>query len=105
MYPQAPVDQEMHTMITAGIEFATGNPREHVLKVYKNIYDQRQARRFWFRYLWEKLVNNVGFTQSKIDPCLFWKDKTAYVVYTDKSILMGPDNAKIKSIIVDIRKA
>ena len=51
-----------------------------------------------------KLVNNVGFTQSKIDPCLFWKGKTAYVVYTDNSILMIPDNAKIESIMTDIRK-
>ena len=104
-YPQAPVEREMYMKIPAGIEFTNGNPKEHVLKVHKNIYGQRQAGRVWFEYLREKLVHEVGFTQSKIDPCLFWKGKTAYVVYTDDSILMGPDKNEIESIMEEIKAA
>ena len=50
-YPQALVDQEMDMKIPAGIEFTTGNPKELILKVHKNIYGQCQVGLVWFKYL------------------------------------------------------
>jgi hypothetical protein len=51
------------------------------------------------------LIEDVGFTQSKIDECVFYKGKVMYVLYTDDSILAGPDKAKIDKVIADIQKA
>ena len=59
----------------------------------------------WNKYLVDKLVNVVGFKQSKVDECVFYKGSTVYVLYTDDSILAGPDKAEIEEIIEDIKKA
>ena len=40
--------------------------------------------------LGEKLVNNLGFKQSKVDECVLYRGQTIYVMYTDNSILDGP---------------
>ena len=58
-------DWKMYMKILAGIAFTTGNPKEYVLKVYKNIYSHCQVDHVWLKYLWEKLVNVDGFTLQK----------------------------------------
>jgi hypothetical protein len=52
-----------------------------------------------------KLIGTLGFTQSKADECVFYKGKTMYALYTDNSILAGPDEEEIKQIIKDLQKA
>ena len=37
-----------------------------------------------------KLVNELGFKQSKVDECVFYRGQTIYVLNTDDSILAGP---------------
>ena len=59
----------------------------------------------WYQYLKKKLIKKVGFTQSKVDECIFNRGKTIYAIYTDDSILAGPDKDEIKQIIKDIKKA
>ena len=51
------------------------------------------------------MVEEVGFTQSKIDECIFYKGKMVYILYTDDSILAGPDEKEIHQIIKDIKRA
>ena len=53
----------------------------------------------------KKLVNELGFKQSKVDECVFYRGQTLYVVYTDDSILAGPSEKDIDQIIKDPRKA
>jgi hypothetical protein len=75
-------------------------PGEWVLRVKKNIYGQKQAGRVWNKYLVEKLTSpQVGFVQSKHDECVFYKGKAIYVLYTDDSILAGPDPQELQDII------
>ena len=59
----------------------------------------------WNKYLVDKLVNKVGFKQSKVDECIFYKGNVVYVLYTDDSILAGPDQSEIDSVIQQIRDA
>ena len=47
----------------------------------------------------------MGFRQSEIDECLFYKGKTMYVLYTDDSILAGPDDQELDDIIRQIAEA
>jgi hypothetical protein len=51
------------------------------------------------------LIEEVGFKQSKVDECVFYNGKVMYVLYTDDSILAGPDKDEINRVIEDIRKA
>ena len=105
-FPQAPVEREIYMKIPKGFTQTTPTgDEEQVLKIHRNIYGQKQAGRVWFQYLKHKLINELKFTQSKIDECVFYRGKTLYVLYTDDSLLAGPDNNEIEQIIKDLKKA
>ena len=59
---------------------------------------QKNAGRVWHEYLVKKL-RSIGFKQSKIDPCVFYHGRVMYALYTDDSILAGPDPKEIDNII------
>ena len=86
-----------------GFEISKGDPGKYVLKLQKNVYGGKNSGRVWNQYLVKKLTKELGFKQSKVDECVFYKGKTLYVLYTDDSILAGPDKAEIKQIIDDIQ--
>jgi hypothetical protein len=88
--------------IPKGFDIDDGDNKSYVLKVYRNIYGQKQAGRVWNKYLVNKLTKEVGFVQSKVDECIFYKGKTMYALYTDDSILMGPDKKEIDTIIQEM---
>jgi hypothetical protein len=41
----------------------------------------------------------------RVDECVFYHGKTLYVLYTDDSLLAGPDQNEIDEIILDLKKA
>ena len=43
--------------------------------------------------------------QSKVDECVFYEGRVSYVLYTDNSILTGPDKADIDQVIQGIKDA
>jgi hypothetical protein len=43
-----------------GIQMANGNRNIHVIKLLKNLYGQKQARRVWNKHLTSGLVK-IGF--------------------------------------------
>ena len=47
----------------------------------------------------------MGFVASQIDECLFYRGQSVFVLYTDNSILAGPDSRELDSIIEDRKKA
>ena len=50
--------------------FHTGKETKKCLKLVKSLYGLAEAPRLWYLHLFDALVNKLGFTQSKIDPCL-----------------------------------
>jgi len=42
-YPQAPIKMDIYMELSQGIMTAHGNSKDHVLKLEKNIYEQKQA--------------------------------------------------------------
>ncbi len=98
-FPQAPVEKELYLYIPKGFDLEEGDTKCYVLKVHQNIYGQKQAGRVWNKYLVDKLTKDVGLVQSKVDECVFYKGKTLYALYTDDSILAGPDQKEIDEII------
>ena len=97
-FPQAPVERELYMKIPKGLKLAGKDSENYVLKLHKNTYGQKNAGRVWNEYLVKKL-KQIGFKQSKIDECVFYKGKVMYVLYTDDSILAGPDQKEIQNII------
>jgi hypothetical protein len=87
-----------------GIEMADGSRKTHVLKLLKNLHGQKQAGRVWNQHLVRGLIK-IGFEQSEIDECVFYRSKTIFVVYVDDGIFAGPDSKEIDQAIDDLRSA
>lgn len=103
-FPQAPVEREIYMKIPKGFNIDEGDNDDYVLQLHKNVYGQKQAGRVWNKYLVNKLTKELKFVQSKTDECVFYRGTTMYVLYTDDSILAGPDEKEIAQIIKDMKK-
>jgi hypothetical protein len=91
--------------IPKGFELEGYDRKDYVLKLHQNVYRSKNAGRMWYHYLHKKLIEEVGFKQSAIDECVFYRGKVMYVLYTDDLIIAGPDKREIDQVIEDIRKA
>jgi len=101
-YPQAPIEEDIYMEVPQGIETATGNSKDLVLKLLKNIYGQKKAGRVWNSYLVEKLAS-IGFRPSLIDDCVFFRNYVVFMVYVDDGIFIGNDDAQLKDIIKEMQ--
>ena len=97
-YTQAPVETDMYMSVPKGFKIDGTDGDDYVLKIKKNYYGQKQAGRVWNRHLVRKL-KEIGFTQSPTEECLFYLGKTIYILYTDDSILTGPDQREIDYVL------
>jgi hypothetical protein len=57
-YPQDSIDMDIYMELPQGIQTAPGNSKDHVLKLEKSIYGQKQAVRVWNSFLVDKLLSN-----------------------------------------------
>ncbi len=60
------------------------------MKLEKNLYGQKQAGRVWYLHLRKNLLK-LGFKQMH--------RKTIFIVYTDDTILLGPDKDEIDLLV------
>ena len=97
-YPQAPCDTETYMEFPKGIS-SLGNSKTHVLWLLQHIDGKKQSGRVWNIYMTNKLVNELEFKQSKVDECVFYKNKSIILIYVDDVILVGPDDDEINTIV------
>ena len=103
-FPQAPAVRDLFMRIPRGFTLdGVDDPSQYVLKVKRNTYGGKDSGRTWFLYLRSKLLK-LGFVQSKFDECLFYKGSMVYVIYTDDSILAGPNQQEIDETINLMKK-
>lgn len=104
-FPQAPSKGDLYMKIPKGFSIDQGKSDDYLLKLKKNLYGMKNAGRIWNKYLTKKLIKEVGLVLSKVDECVFYRGKTMYVLYTNNSIIAGPDEEELNEIIEDIKKA
>jgi Reverse transcriptase (RNA-dependent DNA polymerase) len=63
---------------------------------------QKQAGQVWYKHLSQGL-SKLGFQQSLIDACVFYRKNTVFLVYVDDGIIAGPDKGEIEQVIVDLK--
>jgi hypothetical protein len=102
-YPQAPIKMDIYMELPQGIQTKHGNSKEHVLKLEKNIYGQKQAGRVWNSFLVDKLTS-IGFTTLLIDDCIFFHGDIIFMVYLDDGIFLGGDDSQLQEVIKEIQK-
>jgi hypothetical protein len=99
-YPEADVDRPLYMEIPKGVQ-VTSQPismETYVLQLMKNLYGQKQAGQVWYLWMTERLLR-MGFTQSAIDPCVFYYKGTVMLVYVDDTILLGPTREGITTVM------
>ena len=84
--------------VPRGINIEGMQRDECVLQLEKNLYGQKQAGCAWHEHLCKNL-KLLGFIQSKRDECVFYFNKSIFIIYTDDTILMGPGEKELENII------
>ena len=51
--------------------------------------------------IWEKNLMKLGIKPSQHDECVFYYGKTIFIVYTDDTTLLGPDQKEIDTLVKD----
>jgi hypothetical protein len=102
-YLQAPIEFDMYMELPKGVETNDGSRKTHVFKLIKNLYGQKQAGRVWNQHLVKGLMK-IGFHQSEVDECVFYRDHTIFVVSVDDGIFASPYPSEIDKAICDFQK-
>ena len=102
-FPQADVECDMYMAIPRGFTLPEGyNSKDYCLKLRKNVYGQKQAGRIWNKHLHKGLMK-MGFEQSNIDECLYYRGTTIFLVYVDDGIIIDSDRARIDTIFNEFK--
>ena len=113
-YPQAKVSHDIYMLIPEKfkvkdkelvLDQQAPSPwkQDHRLKLLQNLYGLKDAGATWYEHLKKGLFAR-GFTQSDVDPCLFYKPNLILVIYVDDCILMSPDSKVIDEFIADMKR-
>jgi hypothetical protein len=102
-YTQADIEFDMYMELPKGIETKYGNGKTHVLKLLKNLYGQKQAGRVWNQHL-TKGLKAIGFKQSNVDECVFFRGNVIFVVYTDDGIFASISKEEIDKAIREMKQ-
>lgn len=101
-YPQADIPYDNYMNLPHGIKTKTGNGNTHVLKLLKNIYGGKNSGLVWMNYLKEGL-ENIGFVQSSVDSCVFYRGEVIFFYYVDDGIFVGNSKGEIDKAIRDLK--
>ena len=102
-YPQAKAPRPTFMSLPKGIKFDGLNHKEHCLKIEQNLYGGVDAGRTWFLHLTAGLTK-LGFVQSRIDDCVFYRGSTIFIVYTDDGLIFSPKEEDVAQTIADLKR-
>jgi hypothetical protein len=107
-YTQADVERYLNMKLSAGFSLpdrtiTEQDRKDYVLKLEKKLYGQKQTGRVWYLHLKKNLLK-LGFKPSEHDECIFYYGKTIFIVYKDDTILLGPDQQEIDTLVKKLGK-
>lgn len=106
-FPQADADVDIYMELPLGCEITDDG--DYVCLLLKNLYGTRQAAKTWFEYLRDALMlpesqGGYGFQQSKIDPCIFYKDGVTVITWVDDCLIFTREKYLADDLIVNLKK-
>ena len=101
-YPQALAEMPLYMRLPQGYKHNGITRKTHALKLLRNVYGQKQARRVWNKYM-DQGLREIGFKPSRFDPCLYYRGSIIFLVYTDDCIIFGPSDQSIDQVVTDLR--
>jgi len=67
------------------------------------LYGLRQAGFNWFQFLTSFLLNN-GFTQSYVEPCLFYNNELVILIYVDDTLFIAKNQSSLDDILSALKR-
>jgi hypothetical protein len=103
-YPQAmlPKDTVIYMEIPMGTFIDGAHRKTHVLKLRKNLYGLKQAGLNWYNYLKQGLEER-GFRQSNVDPCVFLRSDAIIITYVDDCIILSKEENTVNKIVKSLQ--
>ena len=98
-FAQATLPKPIFLDLPPGYVQANPDARDKVMKIKKSLYGDCRAANLWYRMLRKSLIDDMGFTCSEMDPCLFVKNNCIVVLYVDDAIIFSKDDAEIERIL------
>ena len=103
-FSQAPIDSDVYLHLPAGFHVNGKDENEkYVLKLKKNLYGTIQAAANWFDML-KSGLEDEGFKQNKIDPCLFVRSNCIVICYVDDCCIFSKDKETIDILLKSLSK-
>jgi hypothetical protein len=99
-FVQAKLDAPIYIHTPRGFRSASGP--ETCLRLNKSLYGISQAPRLWFEHLKTHLLKR-NFSQSRLDPCLFYSATVTLVVYVDDVICASKDPTAIQTVLDSLK--
>ena len=104
-FPQAEVETTIFMEVPLGCCVPEG---DYVCLLLKNLYGLRQAAKTWFECLRDALIQSedeggLGFRQSKVDPCIFYKPGVLLISWVDDCLIFAKSKADADKLIQDLQ--
>jgi hypothetical protein len=101
VFVQSKLPEPIYLELPPGYTLAKGT--EHVYKVSKSLYGDVRASKLWYTHLRSILFDQLNFTISKVDSCLFFRGNIVFIFYVDDGIIVANDQQIIDSFISELR--
>lgn len=100
------LDEDIYMQIPEGLRTKENDGK--VCKLNKALYGLKQAPRQWYAKIHDYLVNDLDFTSSTNDPCLYIKKSSSEILfialYVDDLLLVGTSKSKIDFVKGEFKK-
>ncbi len=105
-FPQAKLNVPVYMFVPAGMKL-TRIPDDanhmYILKLEWSLYGLEQGSANWYDML-KKALEDQGFRESSLDPCVFLMKDMIILVYVDDCILVGENGLMIADFIESLKK-
>ena len=106
-FPQAEVKTTIFMEVPIGCCVPEG---DYMCLILKNLYGLQQAARTWFECLRDALVladekyEGLGFRQSTVDPCIFYKYGVLLISRVDDCLIFAKNKECADKLISDLHQ-
>ena len=98
-FPQADLEVPVYMELPLGFDAPDNESRKfYVLRLNKSLYGLKQAGYNWFAKLSNGLEDR-GFVQSSVDPCVFFGKGCIVLTYLDDCIIVADSMIRIDELL------
>jgi len=99
-YPQADIEYDMHMKLPYGIELRNRS-EQYCLRPRKNLYGQKNTGRTFYLFMVNRLLK-LGYIQSSIDECIFYRGTTIFFTYVDDGIFIDVSKENLNRSVTEL---